>query len=153
MSYEHKSANYNYSKKSFGNKSYNVNFIIQENHILSQKRFYCEVLRKTFSFLHGKSVLRKNFIFENPFFENMYFLNEAFFENIFLCIGNHFWKIFFFKHFLKKLFKIFVLLFLGFVSPLKTYFDLLFFFLKKNRFFVFKNRFRKTISKKTEFQM
>ena len=151
MSYEHKSANYNYSKKSFGNKSYNVNFIIQENHILSQKRFYCEVLRKTFSFLHGKSVLRKNFIFENPFFENMYFLNEAFFENIFLCIGNHFWKIFFFKHFLKKLFKIFVLLFLGFVSPLKTYFDLLFFFFKKTGFLFSKTVFGKQFLKKPWF--
>ena len=80
-----------------------------------RKDFIVRFWENTFSFLHDKSVLRKLFLFENPFFENMYFLNEAFFENLFLCIVKHFRKNFIFENpSLKKILKILILLFLGF---------------------------------------
>ena len=111
-------------------------------------------MRKTFSFLHGKSVLRKHFIFENPFFENMYFLNEAVFENIFLCIRNHFWKIFFFKHFLKKTFQNICFIIFRFRVSSKNIFWFIvffFFFLKKTGFLFSKTVFGKQFLKKQIF--
>ena len=80
-----------------------------------RKDFIVRFWENTFSFLHDKSVLRKLFLFENHFFENMYFLNEAFFENLFLCIVKHFRENFIFENpSLKKILKIFILLFLVF---------------------------------------
>ena len=117
-----------------------------------RKDFIVRFWENTFSFLHDKSVLRKLFLFENHFFENMYFLNEAFFwKLIFVYSKALSGKFYFWKPFLKKNFENFYFIISRFQSPLKTYFDLLFFVKKKNSFFVFENCFWKTISKKTEF--
>ena len=101
--------------------------------------FIVRFWEKHFLFYMEK-VFKENILFlKTLFLKTCIFLNEAFFENIFLCIGNHFWKKKILNTSLKKLFKIFVLLFLGFGSPLKTYFDLLFF--KKKQVFCFQKPF------------
>ena len=83
-----------------------LTLLIRKITFFLRKDFIVRFWEKSFSLLHGKSVLRKYFIFENPFFENMYFLNKAFFENIFLCIGKHFRKNFIFENTsLKKIWK------------------------------------------------
>ena len=54
-------------------------------------------------------------------------------------------------HFLKKTFENICFIIFRFRVSSKNIFWFIVFFKKKKRFFVFKNRFRKTISKKTEF--
>ena len=66
--------------------------------------FIVRFWEKHFLFYMEK-VFKENILFlKTLFLKTCIFLNEAFFENIFLCIGNHFW-IFFLKHFLKKTFE------------------------------------------------